>query len=177
MRTQKQIEASRRNGARSKGPATPEGKSRSSRNATRHGLDGGAIVLSNEDVHAYRRLLDDYILEWQPATRGEHDLVRDLVNARWRLDRVLTFETSALDLEMDRQRDSIHLEIASTDEATLATIAFSTLADSGRTLPMLSRHEGRLRRIIDRSTERLTAVRKLKSAETNPGIAALAPGD
>jgi hypothetical protein len=169
MRTQKQIEASRSNGARSHGPVTAAGKARASRNATRHGLDSASIVLCNEDHNAYRKLLDDYMEEWQPATRGERDLVRDLVNARWRLDRILVFETSAIDLEMDRQREVVDTDIAFTDEATLATMAFSTLADSGRTLPMLSRHEGRLRRVVERSLERLTALQKRKSAETNPG--------
>jgi hypothetical protein len=37
-RTPAQIEASRRNGARSKGPVTAEGKARASRNALKHGL-------------------------------------------------------------------------------------------------------------------------------------------
>src|SRR5215213_5819039 len=37
-RSPAQVEASRRNGARSRGPVTPEGKAQSSRNTLKHGL-------------------------------------------------------------------------------------------------------------------------------------------
>ena len=49
-RTPAQIEASRRNGSRSHGPLTPEGKARASRNAVKHGLTAMThLVVEGED--------------------------------------------------------------------------------------------------------------------------------
>jgi hypothetical protein len=63
MASAKQIEANRSNALNGKGPRTPEGKARSSRNALTHGLTAKEIVIPGEDVAAYRsfeqRLIDD----------------------------------------------------------------------------------------------------------------------
>jgi hypothetical protein len=49
-------EASRRNGARSRGPRTPEGKARSSQNALKHGIRAQKfLVLPDEDAAESRR--------------------------------------------------------------------------------------------------------------------------
>ena len=61
MRTDKQIEASKTNGAKSQGPKTPEGKAKSAQNANRHNLAGGHIVLlSNESIHEFKAFSNGY---------------------------------------------------------------------------------------------------------------------
>src|SRR5437764_489799 len=102
IRTEAQKTASVENGARSRGPVTPEGKARTAQNATKHGLTGRTVVLNCEDASAYQQLLSACHEEWQPQTRTELDLVNDIAACRWRLNRILTLETAAIDLEMDR---------------------------------------------------------------------------
>jgi hypothetical protein len=163
-RTRKQAEAARRNGAKSRGPVTPEGKDRSSRNAITHGLDSRVLVLRNESTEAYERMLADYLNEFQPETRRERDLVGDIVTARWRLNRVITLETAGIDFEIDRQRPELTQTSPELDESTRAHLAVTALTDSGRTLTWYSRHEARLRRAVERATAQL---RYLQSAREN----------
>ena len=67
MATQAQIDAARRNGAKSHGPKTPEGKAISSMNALRHGLTAQAILLTNENSEAFQTLAAAYYEKFQPA--------------------------------------------------------------------------------------------------------------
>ena len=94
MRTNKQIEASRANGALSKGPATPEGKNISSRNSLRHGLFAQTIVLEEEHADRFTELLVDLMEEHQPRTPTETMLVETLAAARWREDRIWGMQKS-----------------------------------------------------------------------------------
>ena len=52
-RTPAQIEASRKNGAKSRGPRTEESKARSRLNALKHGMRSETVVLATEDVQAF----------------------------------------------------------------------------------------------------------------------------
>ncbi|MGH9628412.1 MAG: hypothetical protein ACRD7E_08760 [Bryobacteraceae bacterium] len=163
MRTKKQIEASRKNGARSSGPASMEGKARSARNATRHGLSSNVVVLSSENSDAFKELLEAYIDHWQPVGQPELDLVHDIVGARWRLNRTLALESASIDLEMDRQRAHVEEHYARIDEPSRCALAFNALADAGRSLGILSRHEARLRRAIDRAGAELLRLQLQRS--------------
>jgi hypothetical protein len=75
MATQAQIDANRRNAEKSTGACTPEGKARSRRNATRHGLCSGIALMSNEKSEDFASLLADLRHEHQPDGPTEDILV------------------------------------------------------------------------------------------------------
>jgi len=87
-RTAAQTAASRANGARSRGPRTPDGRTRSSANRVIHGLNSVHLLLATEDLEEYRQ----HLLEWNqslaPATAAEHQIVQLVADLVWRLKRV-----------------------------------------------------------------------------------------
>ncbi len=111
LKGQKKIEIGRVNGAKSRGPATPEGKSRSSRNARK---DGGyaktrtrygnhTIVLANEDLDAYNEHLARHVNRFQPTDPVELRIVEDIAAIDWRLVRGSAVQTRLADREMEVQ--------------------------------------------------------------------------
>ena len=96
-RTPAQTEASRSNGARGKGPATPEGKAASCQNAFRHGLRAQAFaLLPDEDADAFEGLRQRLVAEHDPQGAVEEALVEGLALALWRTRRVEALEVEAL---------------------------------------------------------------------------------
>jgi hypothetical protein len=90
--------AARANGARSRGPVTAAGKSRSAMNALRHGLRAArAVVLASEDEGAYLRLGALLELDLRPVGAMEGALVERIANALWRLRRAERMETIFLE--------------------------------------------------------------------------------
>ena len=100
MRTQNQKQASRANGAKSRGPITPEGKLASSRNATTHGMLSGTIVLGGESEERFNALLADLHAELQPQTTVEITLVENMAVARWRQMRIWGIEKANMEHQM-----------------------------------------------------------------------------
>jgi hypothetical protein len=81
-------EASRRNGAKSRGPKTPEGKARSAQNALKHGLRAQKyVVLPEEDAHEFADLEAAMIEELAPVGVLQTVLARRVAVAAWRLAR------------------------------------------------------------------------------------------
>jgi len=91
-RSDAQRDASRRNGARSAGPRTPEGRVRSSMNRTTHGLNATRLLLATEDVEEYRLHLAEWVTSLGPATGAEHQVVQLIADLTWRLKRVERIE-------------------------------------------------------------------------------------
>src|SRR5580700_4446352 len=86
----------RANSQHSTGPRTEAGKQRSSQNALRHGLTAASPVLPSEDPAAYQDHRRRFFDEYQPATPTESQLVQELVDTSWRLNRIPLLEADVL---------------------------------------------------------------------------------
>jgi hypothetical protein len=84
MRSDKQIQASKINGACSSGPITDQGKRNSARNSTRHGLLAQTVVVEVESMDRFHKLLQAYMDEFQPRTESQVTLVETMAVTRWR---------------------------------------------------------------------------------------------
>ena len=94
-RSPAQIAAARANGARSRGPRTPEGKARASRNAFKHGLAATVHLLTPGEDPAELERLRDIFLDAYPTDRpGRVLLVERLVAAAWKLRRAERLEAA-----------------------------------------------------------------------------------
>src|SRR5262245_34977047 len=88
MSSAARVKSSRANGALSRGPLSPAGKARSSQNSVRHGLRSApGRVLPHESAEELAALSERWFNSLQPRDGAEDDLVRDLVNARWMMQR------------------------------------------------------------------------------------------
>jgi hypothetical protein len=97
-RSQAQAEAARRNGARSKGPVTQDGKRRSSANALKHGLAAlHHLVLEDEDPRELEGLTARLLGEIGAEGELEARLVRRLAVAFWKGERAERMEVALLD--------------------------------------------------------------------------------
>ncbi len=150
MSSQRRIDSSRANGALSRGPITPEGKERSSRNSTRHGLLSASSVLQGESTDAFAELLDQYVQSFNPEIPVEMDMIEEMTSAYWRMRRLWAIETKLMD-------DQINLQSAD-DPMTRITDSFSALCENNK-INILNRYESRLHRIYQRSLRNLLLMR------------------
>jgi len=142
-------ETARINGAKSRGPVTPEGKARSADNSRRHGLTAASIVLPGESAADFQLLLADYMDQFQPQTAVETELVEVMAAARWRLRRLLAIEAHQFDLEMTRRKRT------GLDHEDRLADAFQKLSDTGNTLALLLRYEATINRSYDKALMQL----------------------
>jgi hypothetical protein len=147
-----QSETARANGAKSRGPKTPEGREKSSRNAIKHGFTSNSImVLDSESPDRFHEILNDFYTTYQPASAVEKDLVEEMVAARWRIRRMWSVETGLLNGEIHNQETKIE----SPDSGVHLAAAFRTLADESHSLALNFRYASRLHRIYDSALKNL----------------------
>src|SRR5947208_17034605 len=91
-----QITANRENAKHSTGPRTEEGKARSARNSTKHGLSSTAVVLPNESQEEFDQFGDDIVAGYAPADELEHALAVVVAETFWRRKRMYRLEAALM---------------------------------------------------------------------------------
>ena len=141
MSSQQQIDANRQNAQNSHGATTPEGKQRSSLNATKHGWTGQTLVLSPDEQAPYAQFVKDYFEEWTPFDVTTRQLTQQLADAHWSLHQIFVQQSNLLAM--------INAATAQLNQETDAITAATTVAKLSKTLSTYSIYETRRRRFAD----------------------------
>jgi hypothetical protein len=99
MTSFRQIEANRRNAAKSTGPQTEEGKQRSRCHALRHGLTAETVIGVLEDAEDYKAFEAAVTADYDAQSVVERELVLRLASLLWRRRRATTMETGLFEIQ------------------------------------------------------------------------------
>ena len=143
---------------RSGGPKTEAGKRRASMNAVKHGMYSAAVVLPGESHQEYDALLQCYLDRFQPAAPDQHYLVHTLVNAEWRINRLMRIQTARLAERIERQPDEGR-------DPTMQAYSFEV--HHTQIFVTAEKHEARLHRDYDRALRRLLDIEKRRGQVKN----------
>jgi hypothetical protein len=152
-------EASRRNGAKSCGPKTLEGKARAAQNALKHGLRAQKhVVLAEEDADEFAGLEAAMIEELAPVGALQTVLARRVAVAAWRLARA-----DRIEAELFKERGY---------GAVGPAIALIRDGNGTRSFETLLRYRGAAMAEFWRALKTLKALQAEQAAHTGPSLAA-----
>ena len=173
-RSEAQIAASRANGAKSKGPKTPEGKRIAAMNAERHGILSTWAVMDGEDQACFIQLAHNLSELFQPADEHEENLVEIMVTSTWRRARALAMETCGFSFfhryqtRLAEQHNNPSNNPYDLAFAGLSASLASNKDSDARALELLHRYEIRHTRAYNRAVKDLFEYRKLRGLQPIP---------
>ena len=147
------------------GPKTPEGKRRSSLNATKHNIFGKIIIAPGGELETYRSHSKLFFAEYQPVGAIESDLVQRIADLRYRLKRCFTIEQSIFAVGFEDFVDRIDSGLPEVDAAFTEG---PTWRQNKHDLMLLTVYESRLENSLKREIaylEKLQAERKAAYAQ------------
>jgi hypothetical protein len=144
-----QLAANAANAQYSTGPRTPEGKTRSSQNASKHGLTAREVIIAAGEQEEFHDLLADYEADVKPQGAIQQTLFNQLVAAAWNLRRIGRMESELCG-------EASHQELLANH-------------DLQNQLDRLARHHTRIERCFHR------CLKQLKTLQTNAVIQSSLP--
>jgi hypothetical protein len=153
-------EASRKNGAKSRGPKSLEGKVRSAQNALKHGLRAQKyVVLPEEDAGEFAELQAAMVAELAPVGALQTVLARRVAVAAWRLARA-----DRIEVELFARR--------SWGADANPGIALIRDGNGSRSFETLLRYRGAAMAEFWRALKTLKALQAEQKADTDAALAA-----
>lgn len=163
-RSAAQRQASRRNGAKSKGPTSAEGKRKSSRNSRVHGFSSDdCATAANADPTGWNAMHQAVLSAVVPTDSIEEEIARQMAHAQYNLHRLGAIEIGTLDLEIFRRLSDGEDQVpANLTSHQLQALAFETLAGKSNLLNLLDRYQARHFRHYHRALKALHQHPKLR---------------
>ncbi|MBI3320109.1 MAG: hypothetical protein HYZ89_05940 [Candidatus Omnitrophica bacterium] len=136
-------------------------------NALTHGLTAEQIVLPTEDPDQFQDLLHDLLDQYQPVGLHEHQLVEDMVVARWRLRRFRLLDTGFYQMRLEasaQYAEQNHGE----DLSDAVRLAYAVQGQWTTILASMSRCEARVERSFYRALHELQLSQARRAAQDPP---------
>jgi hypothetical protein len=166
-----QSAANKLNAEKSSGPASPQGKVRSSLNALRHGLTARVVVLPTEDMEAYRQFSKELVGSLDPQTPLETQFAQTVADNQWRINRIRSIEDGMLALGHSEAAGDFDAEHPQIHAALTAAAAFR---NGSQSFVNLSIYEQRLHRSLKEALRQLKELqaerRDCRKAEMDDAI-------
>jgi hypothetical protein len=152
--SQRKIEANRLNALKSTGPRTPEGKARSSKNATTHAIFCSETLLPDEDPHELENYRVHMLRRLEPRDGLEQELAEQILSLGWRLKRVRRAEREIYEQFM-RPDSSVP------EGRSSARVLAESMAGSGSALERLAKYERRFQSTMNQLIGRLVQLQRV----------------
>jgi hypothetical protein len=173
------VAANQANAQLSTGPRSEEGKARSSRNATKHGLFSKQLLVTGEDPAALAMFRESVLRRLSPRDMLELQVVEQYVASSWRLRRIQAAEHEAYLDEAEAMKLELSESLGETGskdlpQPSVGLLTWRMLQDgSNSTLERLSRHQQRLWNQMQRCLQQLREMQQEQVYEEELHIEAL----
>ena len=135
--SEKRIAAARANGAKSRGPKTPEGRlkcAQAASNQCKHNMLADSILLKGESRKSFTAMLEHYYQAFQPRTDPERDIIKKMAVSYWRQMRTWSTAQTQFNQEIGRQNPTLPTPVK-------ASLAADTLNSESQILQKALRYE------------------------------------
>jgi len=120
-------------------------------NCSNQGTPSSRVVLRTESQQTYNDLAARFFSLFSPRDIFEHELVNNLVNARWQIRRIQAASAANLDLAIEEARLEFETKYANLDVPHEHALAYRAIAQSSGNADLMGRIEDRQHRVFERS--------------------------